>query len=193
MRIAVTDKIQAIFRKNSCRLGPHPAADGIREWVKCQAYTETRAYLAGLRLILCFPGSGDRAVPFLSWPRTQACIRFNPLPSPKQGEIGRIRRRRHVNRSFNPLPSPKQGEILAAVTSRIPKGYTGVCAIRSNNCQELLTRLSRNARTCCYTVTFQLREYTAKTPLLCIRAAEMVAVFDQSLFKGNQTNTTKNI
>ena len=60
--------------------------------------------------------------------------------------------------------------MLVAVTSRIPKGYIGGYAIRSHNCQELLIRMSRNATTCCYAVTFQLREHMAKTPLLCIRA-----------------------
>ena len=50
----------------------------------------------------------------------------------------------HLHRGFNPLPSPKQGGMLVAVTSRIPRSYTGRYAIRSNNCQDLLIRLSRN-------------------------------------------------
>ena len=36
---------------------------------------------------------------------------FNPLPSPKQGEIQAPLRCRWCCPSFNPLPSPKQGEI----------------------------------------------------------------------------------
>ena len=36
--------------------------------------------------------------------------RFNPLPSPKQGETSRHWPTRHCIRCFNPLPSPKQGE-----------------------------------------------------------------------------------
>ena len=76
-------------------------------------------------------------------------ICFNPLPSPKQGEIavgiiqhsairvsirsphrskGRYgisdRQNEITEVSIRPLPSPKQGEMLVAVTSRIPKGYT---------------------------------------------------------------------
>ena len=37
--------------------------------------------------------------------------RFNPLPSPKQGEIPRSRYIPTRLARFNPLPSPKQGEI----------------------------------------------------------------------------------
>ena len=37
--------------------------------------------------------------------------RFNPLPSPKQGEIPSVASQHHRMDSFNPLPSPKQGEM----------------------------------------------------------------------------------
>ena len=70
----------------------------------------------------------------------------------------------------NPLPSPKQGETLVAITSGITKTYTGTCAIRSNSCQECPTRLPRNAITCCYAGSFQLRESKGKTPSLHFRA-----------------------
>ena len=72
--------------------------------------------------------------------------------------------------SFNPLPSPKQGETLVAITSGITKTYTGKCAIRSDSCQECPTRLPRNAITCCYAGSFQLRESKCKTPSLHFRA-----------------------
>ena len=71
---------------------------------------------------------------------------------------------------FNPLPSPKQGETLVAITSGITKTYTGKCAIRSDSCQECPTRLPRNAITCCYAGSFQLRESKCKTPSLHFRA-----------------------
>ena len=82
---------------------------------------------------------------------------FNPLPSPKRGEIRRLcctqekgelkvvsirsphrseeRSRGRpapviTNFRFNPLPSPKRGEMLVAVTSGKTMGYAGRCAIR---------------------------------------------------------------
>ena len=46
--------------------------------------------------------------------------RFNPLPSPKQGETPCLSCVEHTRRGFNPLPSPKQGE-----TGRIDLAYRG--------------------------------------------------------------------
>ena len=95
---------------------------------------------------------------FQSAPLTEARgdRKLQPLPHPGTG--------------FNPLPSPKQGETLVAITSGITKTYTGTCAIRSNSRQECPTRLPRNAITCCYAGSFQLRESKGKTPSLHFRA-----------------------
>ena len=104
--------------------------------------------------------------------QVRASLSFNPLPSPKQGETDcrdLVAFERGHGR-FNPLPSPKQGETLVAITSGITKTYTGKCAIRSNSCQECPTRLPRNAITCCYAGSFQLRESKCKTPSLHFRA-----------------------
>ena len=95
---------------------------------------------------------------------------FNTLPSPKQGDDGFRRPLSICYRVSIQLPSPKQGETLVAITSGITKTYTGTCAIRSNSCQECPTRLPRNAITCCYAGSFQLRESKGKTPSLHFRA-----------------------
>ncbi len=42
-------------------------------------------------------------------------IRFNPLPSPKRGEMPSGEWPRRGNKSFNPLPSPKRGEISSTL------------------------------------------------------------------------------
>ena len=50
------------------------------------------------------------------------CPRFNPLPSPKQGEISACTiSNRTLISCFNPLPSPKQGEIHPRDTLRRAK------------------------------------------------------------------------
>ena len=43
-------------------------------------------------------------------PCHQLSLCFNPLPSPKQGETQSIHRPWGLHKGFNPLPSPKQGE-----------------------------------------------------------------------------------
>ena len=76
---------------------------------------------------------------------------------------------------FNPLPSPKQGEIPTAVTGGAPIGYAGGCAMRPNDCHEFPIRLSTNAITRYRAVTCRLREYAAKTPLLGFRACYKIS------------------
>ena len=109
-------------------------------------------------------GDGASAVMRCAWPRFQSAplteARGDVCPAAKPP----------CRSSFNPLPLPKQGETLAAITSGITKTYTGKCAIRSDSCQECLTRLTRNAITCCNAGSFQLRESKHKTPSLHFRA-----------------------
>ena len=54
------------------------------------------------------PKQGEIGLRLPIW-RVQRC--FNPLPPPKQGEISRSPLPVHSRESFNPLPPPKQGEI----------------------------------------------------------------------------------
>ena len=64
---------------------------------------------------------------------------FNPLPSPKRGEIGMVQSPSFPVLGFNPLPSPKRGEISlngccsanAWVSIRSPHRSEGRCAIPS--------------------------------------------------------------
>ena len=96
---------------------------------------------------------------------------FNPLPSPKQGETSNRDAGGHWPAAVSiRSPHRSKGRPLVAITSGITKTYTGTCAIRSNSCQECPTRLPRNAITCCYAGSFQLRESKGKTPSLHFRA-----------------------
>ena len=66
---------------------------------------------------------GDRGLQILKF----TVYGFNPLPSPKRGEMSSARRSRHRFNRFNPLPSPKRGEIPPR---RLTRG-DGLVSIRS--------------------------------------------------------------